>query len=152
MKLRLNREYFFSKKFDLVPSRWSSLVQRAWRTKYVCSTAPSWSTIIMIAKQFVEKTGSVINLQAKKRNTSPKRPNCQNILEKVMSEKPSLSIRKASQIAKISCSLTRLVLKNYLGLKQYKNLICMRKRQIIIQTHMYIILIINKPILILKNC
>jgi len=74
----------------------------------------------MIAKQFVEKTGSVINLQAKKRNTSPKRPNCQNILEKVMSEKPSLSIRKASQIAKISCSLTRLVLKNDLGLKPYK--------------------------------
>jgi hypothetical protein len=37
-----------------------------------------------------------------------------------MSEKPSLSIRKASKIAKISCSLTRLVLKNDLGLKPYK--------------------------------
>ena len=37
-----------------------------------------------------------------------------------MSEKPSLSIRKASQIANISCSLTRLVLKNDLGLKPYK--------------------------------
>jgi hypothetical protein len=37
-----------------------------------------------------------------------------------MSEKPSLSIRKASQIARISCSLTRLVLKNDLGLKTYK--------------------------------
>jgi hypothetical protein len=75
------------------------LVQRAWRTKYVCSTAPSWSTIMMTAKKF-EKTGSVINLQAKEK-----------VLEKVMSEKPSLSIRKASQIANISCSLTRLVLK-----------------------------------------
>jgi hypothetical protein len=31
-----------------------------------------------------------------------------------------VSIRKASQIAKISCSLTRLVLKNDLGLKPYK--------------------------------
>jgi hypothetical protein len=40
--------------------------------------------------------------------------------KKVMSEKPSLSIRKASQIAKISCRLTRLVLKNDLGLKPYK--------------------------------
>ena len=29
-----------------------TLVQRAWRTKYVCSTAPSWSTIMMTAKQF----------------------------------------------------------------------------------------------------
>jgi hypothetical protein len=40
----------------------------------------------MTARQF-EKTGSVINLKARKRNTSQK---CQNILEKVMSEKPSL--------------------------------------------------------------
>jgi hypothetical protein len=38
-----------------------------------------------------------------------------------MSEKPSLSIRKASQIANIiSCSLIRLVPKNDLGLKPYK--------------------------------
>jgi hypothetical protein len=51
-----------------------TLVQRAWRTKYVCSTAPSWSTIMMTPKQF-EKTGSVINLQARKRNTSQKRKN-----------------------------------------------------------------------------
>jgi hypothetical protein len=35
-----------------------------------------------------------------------------NVKIKVMSEKPSLSIRKANQIAKIWCSLTRLVLKN----------------------------------------
>ena len=37
-----------------------------------------------------------------------------------MSEKSSLSISKASRIAKISCSLTRQVLKNDLGLKPYK--------------------------------
>jgi len=44
-----------------------TLVQRAWRTKYVCSTATSWwSTIMMTAKQF-EKTGSVINLQGQKK-------------------------------------------------------------------------------------
>jgi hypothetical protein len=35
-------------------------------------------------------------------------------------EEPSLSIRKASRIAKILCSLTRQVLKNDLGLKPYK--------------------------------
>ncbi len=51
-----------------------TLVQRAWRTKYVCRTAPSWLTIIMTAKQF-EKTGSVINLQARKINSSQKRKN-----------------------------------------------------------------------------
>jgi len=37
-----------------------------------------------------------------------------------MLEKPSQSIRKASQIVEILCSLTRLVLKNYSGLKPYK--------------------------------
>jgi ABC-type molybdate transport system ATPase subunit len=52
----------------------STLVLRACRTKYACGTAPSWSTIMLTAKQF-EKTGSVINLQARKRNTSPKHQN-----------------------------------------------------------------------------
>ena len=64
-----------------------TLVQRAWRTKYVCSTAP---TIMMTAKKF-EKTGSVINLQARKRNTSQKRKNAKISLSKVMSEKHSQS-------------------------------------------------------------
>jgi hypothetical protein len=59
----------------------------------------------MTAKQS-EKTGSVINFQARKMTKYPRK-------------KPSLSIRKANQIAKISCSLTRLVLKNDLGLKPY---------------------------------
>jgi len=86
-----------------------TLVQRAWRTKYVCSTAPSWSTIMMTAKKF-EKTSSVINLQARKRDTSQKRKNAKIILEKVMSEKPSLSIRKIF----------------YMVSNHIKNLICMR--------------------------
>ncbi len=51
-----------------------TLVQRAWRTKCVCSTAPSWSKIMITAQQF-EKTGSVINLQVRKRNTSQNRKN-----------------------------------------------------------------------------
>ncbi len=51
-----------------------TLVQRTWRTKYVCSTTPSWSTIMMTAKQF-EKTGSVINLQVRRRITSQIRKN-----------------------------------------------------------------------------
>ncbi len=43
------------------------IVQKARKTKYVCSTAPSWwSTIMMTAKQF-EKTGSFINLQGQKK-------------------------------------------------------------------------------------
>jgi len=54
---------------------------------------------MMTAKQF-EKTGSVIYLQVRKRNTSQKRKNAKIPSKK--SEKPSLSIRKASQIVKIS--------------------------------------------------
>ena len=70
-----------------------------------------------------------------------------------MSEKPSQSIRKGSQIVKILCSLTRLVLKNDLGLKPYKKPDLHEIwRQMIIRTHMDIILMINKTILVLKNC
>ena len=65
MKYTLEEKMFMYKKYMSLGS--PTLVQRAWRTKYVCSTAPSWwSTIMMTAKQF-EKTGSVINLQAKKK-------------------------------------------------------------------------------------
>ncbi len=42
----------------------------------------------------------------------------QTVLEKVIAEKPSLSLRKTSQVAKISHSLVILILKN--GLKPYK--------------------------------
>jgi hypothetical protein len=72
MKYTFEDKMFMYKKYMSLGS--PTLVQRAWRTKYVCSTAPSWSTIIMTAKKF-EKTGSVINLQARKRNISPKRKN-----------------------------------------------------------------------------
>ena len=61
MKYTLEEKMFMYKKYMSLGS--PTLVQRAWRTKYVCSTAPSWSTIMMTAKQF-EKTGSVINLRA----------------------------------------------------------------------------------------
>ena len=48
------------------------IVQKARKTKYVCSTAPSWWSIIMMTAKLFEKTGSVINLQARK---SQKRKN-----------------------------------------------------------------------------
>jgi hypothetical protein len=61
----------------------------------VCNTAPSWSTIMMTAKQF-EKTGSVINLQAVK---MPKYPRKSHVRKTFTFDKA-----KASKIAKISCS------------------------------------------------
>ena len=71
-----------------------TLVQRAWKTKYVCSTAPSSSTIMMTAKKF-EKTSSVINLQARKKNTSQKRKNAK-ISSKKLCQK-NLHYRSAKQ-------------------------------------------------------
>ena len=73
MKYTLEEKMFMCKKYMSLGS--PTLVQRAWRTKYVCSTASSWSTIMMTAKKFEKTSGSVINLQAKKRNTSQKRKN-----------------------------------------------------------------------------
>jgi len=80
---------------------------------------------MMTAKQF-ENTGSVIKSQARKRKTSQKRKNAKIILQRVMAKKPSVSIRKASKIAKISYNLTRLVLKNdFRSQNIEKKLICM---------------------------
>ena len=59
-------------------------------------------------------------MNRKTRNNSQKRKDAQTVLKKVIAEKPSLSLRKASQVAKISHSLARLVLKDDLGLIPYK--------------------------------
>ena len=48
MKYTLEEKMFMYKKYMSLGS--PTLVQRAWRTKYVCSTAPSWSTIMMTVK------------------------------------------------------------------------------------------------------
>jgi hypothetical protein len=76
MKYTLEEKMFMYKKYMSLGS--PTLVQRAWRTKYVFSTAPSYSTIMMTAYQF-EKTGSVINLQAKNAKISSKK-SCQKNL------------------------------------------------------------------------
>jgi hypothetical protein len=99
--------------------RSTTLVQRAWRTKYKSKTAPNRSTISSVVNLF-KKTGSVVKLNRKTRNNSQKRKDAQTVLKKVIAEKPSLSLRKASQVAKISHSLARLILKDDLGLKPYK--------------------------------
>jgi hypothetical protein len=99
---------FMHKKYMSLGS--ATLVQRAWRTKYVCSTAPSWSTIMMTTKNLKKLVQSLIY------NTE------KEILVKnvKMPKYPSQSIRKASQIVEILCGLTKLVLRNDLGLKPYK--------------------------------
>jgi hypothetical protein len=78
---------------------------------------------MMTAKQ-IENTGSVIKSQARKRKTSQKRKNAKIIFQRVMAKKPSVSIRKANQIAKISYNLTRLK-NDFRSQNIEKKLICM---------------------------
>lgn len=117
MKYTTEEKIFITNKYAI--SRSPAIVQRAWRTKFISSFAPSHATILRIAKQF-EKTGSIINSTQRKRNISQKRTNAKTILKEVISEKPSLSIRKACQVAEISYNLSRLILKDDLKLKPYK--------------------------------
>jgi hypothetical protein len=64
MKYTLEEKMFMYKKYMSLGS--PTHVQSAWRIKYVWGTAPSWSIIMMTSKKF-EKTGSVINLQSRKK-------------------------------------------------------------------------------------
>jgi len=117
MKYTLEEKIFMCKEYMFLGSQ--TLVQRAWRTKYVCSTAPSCSTIMMTARKF-KKTGSVIKMNRKTRSISQKRKNAKIILERIISENPSMSLRKASQEANVSYCVARIILRDDLDLKPYK--------------------------------
>ena len=117
MRLTTDEKNFIVKKYAILGS--PVLVQRAWRTKYVCKYAPNGSTITALVKKF-DKTGAVHNLIRKNKEPSQKRKNAKTKLKIVISEDPSLSIRQISQDAEISYSLTRLILKDDLDLKPYK--------------------------------
>ena len=69
MKYTPEEKIFITNKYAI--SRSPAKVQRAWRTKFISSFAPSHATILRIAKQF-EKTGSIINSTKRKRNFSQK--------------------------------------------------------------------------------
>ena len=58
MKYTLEEKMFMYKKYMSLEC--PTLVQGAWRTKYVCSTAPSWSTIMMTKKKFEKLVHSLI--------------------------------------------------------------------------------------------
>ncbi len=59
----------------------TTLVQRAWRTKYKSKTAPNHSTILSVVNLF-QKTGFVVKLNRKTRNNSQKRKDAQTVLKK----------------------------------------------------------------------
>jgi hypothetical protein len=117
--MRYNREekIFITKKYAILGS--TTLVRRAWRSKYTVSKAPGHSTILNLARKF-NKNGSIDNLNGRTKNISQKRKDAKIVLKEVVSEKPDLSIREAAQVADISRELARMVLKEDLKLKPYK--------------------------------
>jgi hypothetical protein len=117
MRLTTDEKNFIVKKYAILGSPVG--VQRAWRTKFKSKYAPNGSTITAIIKKF-DKTGSIHNAIRKNKEPSQKRKNAISKLKMVISEDPSLSIRHLSQVAEISYSLTRLILKDDLDLKPYK--------------------------------
>ena len=80
--MRYNREekIFITKKYTILGN--TTLVQRAWRSKYTVSKAPAHSTILELVRKF-NKTGSIDNLNGRKGNISQKRKDAKIILDEV---------------------------------------------------------------------
>jgi hypothetical protein len=74
---------------------------------------------MVIIKKF-DKNVSVHNLIRKNKELSQKRKYAISRLKMAISEDPSLSIKNLSQVAEISYSLTRFVMKDDLDLKPYE--------------------------------
>jgi hypothetical protein len=96
-----------------------SLVIKAWNTQFKNTTAPSHSTIKNIISNF-EKTGSVACVAPKPKNPSPTREAAKIELEKLVSDFPSLSIRKAASAVGVSPTLVYQIYTDDLHLSAYK--------------------------------
>ena len=94
-------------------------VQQAWRTKYKNSKAPDHKTISGYVSRF-EKYGKVTNMSRPEKKANQKRMMAKNLIKQHVLEKPELSIRKLAQLAHVSYSLARDILKYDLKLKPYK--------------------------------
>jgi len=70
MRYNIEEKIFITKKYAILHR--TTLVQRAWRSKYTVSRAPGRSTILNLVRKF-DKTGSIDNLNGKNRKISQKR-------------------------------------------------------------------------------
>ena len=117
MKYDIPERIFLVKKFYEL--KHISSVQRAYRTKYKNQTAPTHSTIKNIISRF-EKTGSVKLVTGNQKEPSDKRKEAKIRVENVISEFPSLSIRKTAAAVNISPTLVFTILHDDLHLKPFK--------------------------------
>jgi AraC-like DNA-binding protein len=117
MRYNIQERIFLVKKFYEL--KHISLIQRAWRSKFFNSKAPSASVIRNIVSNF-EKTGSVACKAPIPKIPKQKRKDAKNELEKMVSEFPSLSIRKAASAVGVSPSLVYQIFHYDLHLSAYK--------------------------------
>ena len=80
------------------------LVQRAFRSQYPKESTPSHKAIKNIVSNF-EKYGSVARVPPNKKILDQKREMAKNEVEKLVSDFPQLSIRKAASAVGVSATL-----------------------------------------------
>ena len=95
------------------------MVQRAFRSQYPQDSTPSHKAIKNIVSNF-EKYGSVARVPPNKKILDQKREIAKNEVEKLVSDFPQLSIRKAASAVGVSATLVYHILHDDLHLKSYK--------------------------------
>ena len=94
-KMRYNKEkrIFMAKKLINLGS--STLVQRAWRSKYMNVKPPAHSTITNVVSK-LEKYGTLNDLPPLQKKLDEKLLDAKNMLKTLFTQNPSLSLRKAA--------------------------------------------------------
>ena len=117
MKFDITQRVFLVKKFYELSK--ICLVQRAFRSQYPKESTPSHKAIKNIVSNF-EKYGSVARVPPNKKILDQKREMAKNEVEKLVSDFPQLSIRKAASAVGVSATLVYHILHDDLHLKPYK--------------------------------
>lgn len=117
MRYDIKQQSFLIKKYHQFQN--STLVQRAWRTQFKNTKAPSYSKIEKMVQKF-ENTSSVADMPRIHAKPSKKREEAKKQLKTLFSDFENLSLRKAERITGISYGMIRRVLKEDLHLKPYK--------------------------------
>ncbi|KAL4467925.1 hypothetical protein ABPG72_022839 [Tetrahymena utriculariae] len=116
-EIQLRRKVVFNSKLPLKQQYNKGIAE--WRTEYACSNAPAYNNIKNIVNKFHE-SGSVQNNPPKNFLKSEKRKETKQIIEEMIEETSTLSIRNLSKEANISVGTTFDILHNDLQLKPYK--------------------------------
>ena len=117
MKYNIQERVFLVKKY--YESHNITSVQKAYRSNFKNSDAPSWSVIKNIISNF-EKSGSVGHVPPKPKEPSKKREEAKNQLKTMVSDFESFSITKAASAIGVSRTLVYHILHDDLHIKPYK--------------------------------